>query len=198
MVTHAFRNRYELLCMPYSEDVDLNAYPTTKPIWTALLLVTAASDEFYSSPSSPIIRSLVRRLKSYLETGSGLPSFWQQLPFSDAGPTILLWIVTIGALHTAGHEERAWFIQQIQRGVQLRGLKSVEDLRSLCLECAYVDRLYVEELRRVWTEMLMLQRTQPTAAPVSHEDGLDPALAEYYTHLEASLSSYHEHVGWAG
>jgi hypothetical protein len=135
---------YHLLALPFKE----NQHPIQEAVRNALLMYKNGLYGIHS-PTATIYRALVSRMKLALDI-SDLANFW------SPAKELLIWVLCMGAHHSAGEKERPWFIMQITRGSRILQLKSFGDLQNLLRRFCYLDRIYEKQMTRIWEEVELL------------------------------------------
>lgn len=68
---------------------------------------------------------------------------------------LLIWLLFIGASSTQYYQqrERSFFVRELATAVNLHGLESWQELRSLLTQFFYIDRCYLQSCRDLWDEV---------------------------------------------
>lgn len=68
---------------------------------------------------------------------------------------VLIWLLFIGASSTQyyHHRERSFFVRELATAVNLEGLQSWQELRTLLSQFFYIDRCYLQSCRDLWDDV---------------------------------------------
>jgi len=96
--------------------------------------------------TSEMVRSLAAQLVSSLRV-SDTYLMWSTFP------EVLLWIVFMGSSAAWDRVERAWLVFELRYGVNLLGLRSIDELEELLKSFLYRKSMLHASLCTIWQEI---------------------------------------------
>jgi hypothetical protein len=91
--------------------------------------------------------TFIERLRSALDH-SGFVLAW-----SNAHPSTLLWVLVIGGMAAIGRPERFWFVSQLAGVCMILKLQTLQDMKHIVRDIAWVEGLYDGLMKTLWTEI---------------------------------------------
>jgi hypothetical protein len=107
-------------------------------------------------PSSSRTRYPSLRLLGTLYA-TDLDAFWESVP------SLLFWILFIGAFATQGHPERPWFVGNLVKGAMILQTFSWSDVRSKLMDFFYLPWVHDAPFRKIWEEVEAFMATPAVA-----------------------------------
>jgi Fungal specific transcription factor domain len=140
--------QYSLVAFPYPTDFSIMKSTTyfRQHSWRIAAMIYFNSAIRTWDRASDMVRSMVAQLISSLRV-SDTYSMWSTFP------EVLLWIVFMGSSAAWDRVERAWLVFELRYGVNLLGLRSIDELEELLKSFLYRKSMLHASLCTIWQEI---------------------------------------------